>query len=109
MRTQGDGHCWTDDNKLRKAARHLQDRNGLPPLLVTTTLAAELVVFTETDPKLSEADLLRHPPESAEVRTLNLQKAIRESRTTITFYAYAEVLRVQFSARRERGGGHLGR
>jgi hypothetical protein len=32
-----------------------------PPLLVTTTLAAELVVFTVTDPKLSEAGLSPTP------------------------------------------------
>ena len=32
-----------------------------PPLLVTTTLAAELVVFTVTDPKLSEAGLTPTP------------------------------------------------
>src|SRR5216683_2611222 len=32
-----------------------------PPLLVTTTAAAELVVFTVTDPKLSEAGLTPTP------------------------------------------------
>jgi hypothetical protein len=32
-----------------------------PPLLVTTTLAAELVVFTVTDPKLSEAGFTPTP------------------------------------------------
>ena len=55
MRTQGDGHCGTDDNKLRKAARNLQDRNGLPAIVGHNNVAAELVVFTVTDPKLSEA------------------------------------------------------
>ena len=32
-----------------------------PPLLVTTTVAAELDMFTETDPKLSEAGLTPTP------------------------------------------------
>ena len=45
-----------------------------PPLLVTATVAAELVVFTATDPKLSEAGLTPTPAWIGMVKKLELTK-----------------------------------
>ena len=53
-----------------------------PPLLVTTTVAAALEVFTETDPKLSEAGLTPTPAWIGIAKNTELTKSTPRDRHT---------------------------
>ena len=53
-----------------------------PPLLVTTTVAAELVVLTVTDPKLSEAGLTPTPAWTGIAKNTELTKSNPRNRHT---------------------------
>jgi len=79
-----------------------------PPLLVMTTVAAELAVFTVTDPKLSEAGLTPTPACIGRGKNTKLTKSHPRDRHTRSVLC----MRVQSfvfnsSAKPERGRGHV--
>ena len=53
-----------------------------PPLFVTTTVAAELAVLTETDPKLSAAGLTPTPAWTGTAKNTELTKSSPRNRHT---------------------------
>jgi hypothetical protein len=79
-----------------------------PPLLVTTTFAAELVVVTVTDPKLSEAGLIPTPAWIGVAKNTELTKTQSDRQAHQSRLIHAQQSFVFSSgARAERGRGHV--
>ena len=79
-----------------------------PPLLVTTTVAAELDAFTETDPKLSEAGLTPTPAWIGMAKNTELTKSTpRDRHTRSVLYMRVQSFVFNSDAKPERDRGHV--
>jgi len=79
-----------------------------PPLLVTTTVAAELELFTETDPKLSEAGFTPTPAWIGVAKKTELTKSTpRDRHTRSVLCMRAQSFVFNSDAKPERDRGHV--